>query len=128
MDEAYEFERRLGRMFDETPAFPDAPLFAARVTGKLETRDQARRMVMGLVGGAGAFLASFQLLRANLGEELSRLSAASTAAFDRGVAALNHDAGAVLSGAQLQGEALWTVAALAALAISALAVRLADQG
>jgi hypothetical protein len=127
-DDIHAFERRLGRLFDEAPAYPDEALFAARVAGKLETRNQVRSMIMGLAGGAGAFIAVGQLFRANFAGEYQRLADASAMAYRQGLAELNRDAGGLLASVPLEGEVMWTVAALGALALSALLARVADQG
>lgn len=126
-DEGQEFERRLGRLFDAAPGFADDALFAARVQSKFEARDQVRRVVMGMVGGAGAFVAAAQLVGANFTAEIARASARSGDAVEQGLATLNRDALSLLATTPMGGEVLWTAAALGALALGFLATRLADQ-
>ena len=127
MADSHEFERRLERLFDVAPAYPDDQLFAARVHDKLEAKDGVRRAVMGLVGGAGAFIAAYQLVRANLTLQVAQASAVSTEAVEQGWAGLTRDAGALLSGAAVHGELVWTVAGLGLLALGFLATRMADE-
>jgi hypothetical protein len=126
MADTHDFERRLGRLFDDAPSFPDAALFAARVQERLDAKDGVRRAVMGLVGGVGAFVAAAQLVRANMTAEFVQAATASNEAVERGWTTLAGDAGALITGGMMPTEVMWTAAALGAMAVAFLATRAAD--
>jgi hypothetical protein len=123
---ADDFERSLERAFSAAPDFPDAALFAAEVQTRLDRAQGLRRVVIGVTGGVGAAIASMQLLSSNLGLRLEEGAASLIRAANGGAAVLDRDAAALFA-APLQGEVLWLVAGLAAVAVTFAATRFADQ-
>ena len=121
-----DFERGLHRLFADSPALPDDALFTARVRHRLEQGQSVRRLVIGLVGGLGAAVATAQILSANLGQRLNDAGAESAEAWRTGWRLATEDANAVLAAVPLPGEVLWTAAALAAVAVGMLATRMSD--
>ena len=69
-----DFERRLERLFAETPAMPDAEAFAQRVEQRLNRGWTARRLLIGAAGGVGGVIGASQLVMSNL---MQRVEAAS---------------------------------------------------
>jgi len=61
-----DFERRLERMFAETPSYPDAESFTARVEGRLDRGWTARRWLIGAAGLVGGVIGASQLVMANV--------------------------------------------------------------
>jgi hypothetical protein len=61
-----DFERRLERLFAETPELPDASAFADRVERRLNTGWTARRWLIGAAGGLGGVIGASQLIMSNL--------------------------------------------------------------
>lgn len=121
-----DFERRLHRMFADTPALPDEPLFNAQVRHKLDQGQTIRRLVIGAVGGLGAAVATVQVLSANVGGRLTQGGADSVEALELGWSALSREAGGLLGAAPLPGELMWTAAGLVALAVAFLTTRMTD--
>jgi hypothetical protein len=121
-----DFERRLSRLFDQAPAFPDEALFAARVNERLNQGQSVRRLVIGAVGGLGAVVATGQILSTGVLGRMAQARTESAEAVEIGWSALTRDSGGLLAAVPMQGEMLWTVAGLGALAVALLAARLAD--
>ncbi len=65
-----DFERRLERLFSETPHMADAQAFAERVEGRLNRGWTARRWLIGAAGLAGGVIGASQLLMSNLFERV----------------------------------------------------------
>lgn len=57
-----DFERRLERLFAETPAFADDDAFAQRVERRLARGWTARRWLIGAAGVAGGLIGASQLV------------------------------------------------------------------
>ena len=55
------FEMRLHRMFSETPAYADAPLFAVDVENRLGRGWALRRVLIGAAGVVGGLVATLQI-------------------------------------------------------------------
>jgi hypothetical protein len=121
-----DFERRLHRLFAETPAMPDEALFSASVRHRLDQAQSVRRLVIGALGGLGAAIATAQVLATNVGGRLTQEGEESAQALNAGWRVLTQDATGVLAAVPLPGEVMWTAAALAALAVGFLATRMAD--
>lgn len=77
-----EFEASLERMFRETPAMPDADLFAASVERRIERGWRLRRWGLGAAGVLGGAVAVTQTLGANLSMQLEQASTGSVRAVD----------------------------------------------
>ncbi|WP_374471448.1 hypothetical protein [Phenylobacterium sp.] len=61
-----EFERRLERLFAESPELPDAAQFAERIDRRLDRGWTARRWLIGAAGVAGGVIGASQLMVSNL--------------------------------------------------------------
>jgi hypothetical protein len=72
-----EFERRLERLFAESPELPDAGPFADRVERRLDAGWTARRWLIGAAGVVGGVIGASQLMVSNL---FQRVEAASDSA------------------------------------------------
>lgn len=126
----YAFERRVQALFAETPAYLDAPAFAARVEGRLDRGWAVRRAAIGAAGLVGGGVAVVQLVGSDWLGQLEMASRTSAAQAGRSV-------GGVLDGVAmfapllhalpLGGEALWLIAGLLGLAVALLATRAIDQ-
>ena len=64
------FEFNLERMFAETPARPDADIFAARVLERLDRGWTARRLLIGSMGALGGLVGAYQILGAGALQQL----------------------------------------------------------
>ena len=65
-----DFERRLERLFGETPHMADAQAFADRIEHRLNRGWTARRWLIGAAGLAGGVIGASQLLMSNLFERV----------------------------------------------------------
>ena len=65
-----DFERRLERLFGETPHMDDAQAFADRIDQRLNRGWTARRWLIGAAGLAGGVIGASQLLMSNLFERV----------------------------------------------------------
>jgi hypothetical protein len=61
-----DFERRLERLFAESPELPDAGPFADRVERRLDAGWTARRWLIGAAGVVGGVIGASQLMVSNL--------------------------------------------------------------
>ena len=61
-----DFERRLERLFAETPEYADAGAFALRVERRMDAGWTARRWLIGAAGGVGGVIGASQLMVSNL--------------------------------------------------------------
>jgi hypothetical protein len=61
-----DFERRLDRLFAETPEHADAAAFADGVERRLDRGWTARRWLIGAAGGVGGVIGASQLMVSNL--------------------------------------------------------------
>ena len=60
------FERRLERLFAESPELPDCARFAEGIENKLNRGWAARRWLIGIAGGVGGVVGASQLVASNL--------------------------------------------------------------
>jgi len=104
------FEFALERMFAETPARPDADIFAARVLEKLDRGWTARRLLIGSMGALGGLVGAYQILGAGA---LQQLQSAAARSNDYLNLHIGHEAGGALV---LGDQAIWMAAALALVA------------
>jgi RNA polymerase sigma-70 factor (ECF subfamily) len=116
------FETRLARLFAAAPTFADADLFALRVNDRLDRGWTLRGTVIGVLGFAGGLVVVAQTAATGVLARVQSLPDHSTAAIGR---ALDHILPwrLSISGLPLAGEAIWIVAALAALALGYAIVR-----
>jgi hypothetical protein len=61
-----EFERRLERLFAESPELADAGAFAERVERRLDAGWTARRWLIGTAGVVGGVIGASQLMMSNI--------------------------------------------------------------
>ena len=109
------FEYDLERMFAETPARPDADIFAARVLEKLDRGWTARRLLIGSMGVLGGLVGAYQILGAGAMQELQAAAARSN---DYVAQHITHEAAGALAPTSflLDGQAIWMAAAVALVA------------
>jgi len=109
------FEFMLERMFAETPAMPDADLFALEVANRLDRGWTARRLLIGVMGAAGGLVGAFQVFSSDALPHLESLS-------DRASVALNVQLTRAIptflapSGVELNPQVIWMAAGLALVA------------
>jgi hypothetical protein len=119
------FEADLDRAFSETPAFPDADLFALRVTEALDRGWAVRRLLIGALGVAGGLIGGLQFLRSGLLEHMGSVGATwrllstdvTRLPVARGLSEM------LASGATMDSEVLWMSGALALLAVGLFVTR-----
>ena len=61
-----DFERRLERLFADTPGFPDDDAFAEQIARRLNRGWTARRWLIGAAGVAGGLILASQIFVSNL--------------------------------------------------------------
>ena len=120
------FEYDLERMFAETPARPDADIFAARVLERLDRGWTARRLLIGSMGVLGGLIGAYQVLGAGA---LTELQAAATRSNDYFAQHISHEVVGSIAPASfvLDGQAIWMAAALALVAAGFGLARLVRQ-
>ena len=120
------FEFTLERMFAETPARPDADIFAARVLEKLDRGWTARRMLIGSMGALGGLVGAYQVLGAGA---LQQLQSAASRSNDYVAQHISHDVANAFApaGFALDGQAIWMAAALALIAAGFAVARLVRE-
>ena len=120
-----EFDAQLGRLFSETPGFPDADGFARRVEGRLARSWTVRRLAIGLAGIAGGPVAAAQMLGRHLWQAVGGVTAASSQVVMRSGQALGQLK--VLNDLPIGGEVLWMGLGLAVLAVVLMAARSLEE-
>ena len=63
---ADEFDPFVERLFNQSPAMPDAPLFAATLQARLESGNRVRALVLSLAGLVGGLVAVRETVSVNL--------------------------------------------------------------
>ena len=120
-----EFDTRLGRMFSEAPAYPDADVFARGIEARLARSWTLRRMLIGLAGLAGGVVAAGQMLGAHLWQAVGGFATASSQAVTRGGQAIGQLK--VLGDLPIGGEVMWMGLGLAVLAVVLMAARSLEE-
>ena len=119
-----DFERRLERLFAQTPELPDARAFAERVERRLDRGWNLRRWLIGAAGLAGGVIGASQLFMSNL---FQRVDAAeqSARALGQGLARVTPatDMVSALSG----GYGLWIAVGLAVLTLGFAVSRVIEE-
>jgi hypothetical protein len=69
-----DFERRLERLFADSPELPDAGPFAERVERRLDAGWTARRWLIGAAGVVGGVIGASQLMVSNVFERVETAS------------------------------------------------------
>ena len=106
----------LDRLFGDSPAFPDADLFALQVETSLERGWTFRRLLIGGLGLAGGIVGAVQLLGYGVMPRLNALAAhyAPSVQVKWTDVAISH---VLPGGLEVNGEILWMSAALAIVAV-----------
>ena len=120
-----EFDTRLGRMFSETPGFPDADGFARRIETRLARSWTLRRAMIGMAGIVGGLVAAGQMLGAHLWQAIGGFFATSTMAVARSGQAMGQLK--VLGDLPIGGEVMWVGLGLAVLAVVLMAARSLEE-
>ncbi|WP_199223494.1 MULTISPECIES: hypothetical protein [unclassified Caulobacter] len=121
-----DFEAQLVRLFSDAPSFPDAELFNAEISAKLDRGWALRRMLIGAAGVAAGLFAAVQIVATRFSSELQVLSRdGARDASSELSAALNRLNDLVVTPGS--GEALWLAAGLAVLAIGFAVTRAMEE-
>lgn len=120
-----EFEARLGRMFDDPPALPEAEAFALGVERRLDRGWGMRQLFIGTAGLAGGALGVAQLLGSSAMPRLEAISEQSAQAFNSRLHGLLSGEG--LSALPLGGEVIWMAAALGVMALAFAITRAIEE-
>ena len=119
-----DFERRLERLFAETPELPDAGAFADGIERKLDRGWNLRRWMIGAAGLAGGVIGASQLFMSNL---FQRVEAAEQSArlVGQGLSRVSPstDMVSALSG----GYGLWVAVALAVVSLGFVVSRVIEE-
>ncbi len=119
-----EFERRLERLFADTPELPDAQGFAQRVEQRLNRGWTARRWLLGAAGLAGGLIGASQLVVSNLFQRVESAEQ-SARALTQGLARVTPttDMVSALSG----GYGLWIAVGVAVLTMGFAVARVIEE-
>jgi hypothetical protein len=126
-----DFETRLGRLFSESPALPDADGFARRVEGRLDRAWGVRRALIGAAGLAGGVIAVGQMLGGRMAQGVASVQGAASASA-HSMSAMSNGISAVsdlrlLTALPVGSEVLWVGAGLAVLAVVFFAARALEE-
>jgi hypothetical protein len=119
-----DFERRLERLFSQSPELPDAHAFAERVERRLDRGWTARRLLIGAAGMTGGVIGASQLLMSNLFQRVETAEQ-SARVLSQGLARVSptSDMVSALSG----GYGLWIAVGLAVLAMAFVVSRMIEE-
>ena len=119
-----DFERRLERLFGETPHMVDAQAFAERIDHRLNRGWTARRWLIGAAGLAGGVIGASQLLMSNLFERVQSAEA-SARVLGQGLARVTPgtDMVSALSG----GYGVWIAVGLAVITMGFVVSRVIEE-
>jgi hypothetical protein len=119
-----DFERRLERLFADTPELPDAQGFAQRVELRLNRGWTARRWLLGAAGLAGGLIGASQLVMSNLFQRVESAEQ-SARALGQGLARVTptSDMVSALSG----GYGLWIAVGVAVLTLGFAVARVIEE-
>ena len=120
-----EFEKRLGRLYGETPPFGDADVFARGIEDRLARAWTLRRLMIGAAGIGGGVIAAAQMLGGHFAKAASGFTTASAEAVQRGGQAISQLH--VLSDLPIGGEVVWVGVGLAVLAVVLMAARVFEE-
>ena len=120
-----EFEKRLGRMFGEAPAFADADVFARGIEDRLARGWALRRVLIGAAGIGGGVIAAAQMLGGHFTKAAVGFTSASAEAVQRGGQAIGQLR--ILSDLPIGGEVMWVGIGLAVLAVVLMAARSLEE-
>ena len=83
-----DFERRLERLFAETPEYADAGAFALRVERRMDAGWTARRWLIGAAGVSGGIVGASQLIMSNFVHRVEDVSHGSSKLIEASVSQL----------------------------------------
>lgn len=118
------FERRLERLFSESPELPDCAEFAEKVERRLNRGWMARRWLIGAAGLVGGVIGASQLVMSNLGQ---RMESAEGAARALGAGLSQIEPGAEMVGLMSGGIGLWVALGLAVLTMGVALNRVIEE-
>ncbi len=122
------FESRLHALFAQSPNFPDAPAFAARVQGRLDRGWALRRVFITTAGVAGGGVAAAQFMSAHLLSQADMASRTTRLEAARALAnALSRLPTVTMHALPFGGEVVWLVAGLVVMAGALLATRVFEE-
>ncbi len=122
------FESRLHGLFAQAPGFADAPVFAAKVQGRLDRGWAMRRIFITTAGVAGGGVAAAQFMSAHLISQVDTASREGKVETGRAIAsALSRLPTASLHSLPFGGEVIWLVAGLVVMAGALLATRVFED-
>ena len=120
------FEMHLDRMFDQSPSFSDADLFAVRVNERLDRGWSLRRLLIGGLGTMGGLIGVYQVLGTGLVAHLQALIAGTDLVGAMNLKHLDVDQYFPLA-LQGNGEVLAMSAVLAVTALALTLVRIVQE-
>ncbi len=122
------FEGRLHSLFAQSPAFPDAPAFAARVQSRLDRGWALRRIFITTAGVAGGGVAAAQFMSAHLLNQADMASKTTRLEAGRALAnALGRLPTVTMHALPFGAEVVWLVAGLVVMAGALLATRVFED-
>ena len=119
-----DFERRLERLFADTPELPDAAGFAQRIERRLDRGWTARRWLLGAAGLAGGVIGASQLVVSNVFAQVESAEQ-SARVLSQGIARVTPttDMVSALSG----GYGLWIAVGVAVLTMGFVLARVIEE-
>ena len=124
---AEPFEVQLHKLFQESPSLPDAPLFAARLTARLERDWTLRRLLIGFTGGAVGLAALWQFMGASGVSRAFGAMESSTGVLTRQADMLSLTASSLQQVFPYSTEVMWLLGGLLVLGAGLLATRVVDE-
>jgi hypothetical protein len=120
-----EFEKRLGRLFNEAPPYGDSDAFARRIEDKLGRAWMLRRTLIGAAGIGGGLIAAAQMLGGHFAKAASGLSTASVDLVQRSGQAMGQVR--ALTALPIGNEVMWVGIGLAVAAVVLMAARSLEE-
>ncbi len=121
-----EFERRLERMFADTPSFSDSDAFATAVEGRLDRGWMMRRWMIGTAGVVGGVFGTSQLLVSNLVGRVEDASDGSAKLLSASIAQLKPSLN-ILALMQSDTLLVWLAGGLAVVALGFVLTRVIEE-
>ncbi|ENZ83543.1 MULTISPECIES: hypothetical protein [Caulobacter] len=121
-----DFEARLTRLFAEAPSFPDAALFNAEVSAKLDRGWAMRRLFIGAAGVAAGLIAAFQILSTRFSSEIAQISRDGSHGIENEINAGYAKVASVFTSPG-SVEAVWLAAGLALVALAFAVTRAVEE-
>lgn len=119
-----DFERRLERLFGESPHMADSQAFAERIEQRLNRGWTARRWLIGAAGLAGGIIGASQLLMSNI---FQRVESAEQSARVLGEGVLRATPTTDMVSALSGGYGVWLAVGLAVVAMGFAVSRVVEE-